>query len=266
MDLGLADRVALVSGGASGMGRAISLRLAKEGAAVVVVALPDDPGAIRATVAAIEEGGGRAIGVAADLTIQDEVTRAVSESSALLGPPDVVVVNVAGPESGYFDDVSNRDFESSLHGMSMSLVYLARATLGHMRSLAWGRFVVLNSVVAKEPPPDIGHVLAAPARAAANGLGKALANELASAGITVNVVAAGFIGTERFHARVRAGASRQGTSYDQALGQVTSGIPARRVGSPNEIASAVAYLCSADASYITGETIAVDGGYHRSAF
>ena len=256
MDLGIEGRVALVSGGASGMGKAIALRLAKEGVAVAVVALPDDPAAISATVAAIEEEGGRAAGVAADLTKEDDVIRALGEAASRLGPPDIVVVNVAGPESGYFDDVTNSDFEVSLPGMSMSLVYLARTALGHMRGQAWGRIVVLNSVVAKEPPPDIGHVLAAPARAAANGLGKALANELASDGITVNVVAAGFIGTDRFHARVGA----------DALEQVKRGIPARRVGRAEEIASAVAYLCSNDAGYITGETIAVDGGYHRSAF
>ena len=248
------------------MGRAIALRLAAEGVAIIVVALPSDPASIEETVRQIEAQGGRAVGIAGDLTKEDDVYRAVSEGSSAVGAPDIVVINVAGPAGGYFDDVASKDFAVAIPEMSMSLVYLTTAVVQHMKQQTWGRIVILNSVVAKEPPPDIGHVLAAPARAAATGLAKALSNEFGPFGITVNTVNAGFIGTERFHARAKALAASRGVSYEDELHERMSGVPAGRVGDPEEIAAAVAFLSSEPAGYITGETVAVDGGYHRSAF
>lgn len=267
MDLGIAGKVAFVSGGSMGMGRATAELFAQEGCRVVVAALPEHAQSIEETVQAIRIAGGEAVGVAGDLTVEDDVERAVAAADTAFGSrPDIAIANVGGPKQGEFFDVTNDDFSAALHQMAMSMVYLARAVIPHMREQRWGRIVTLNSGAAKEPPPELPHILANTSRAAVVPLNKSLANEFGRDGITINTIATGYIGTARMQAYYDKLAAARQVSAESIVDQLTTNVPLRRVGTPEEMAAVIVFLCSRQAGYVTGEFLAVDGGFHRSAW
>jgi 3-oxoacyl-[acyl-carrier protein] reductase len=264
MDLGIAGKVAFVSGGSRGIGRAAAELLAAEGAGVIVAARGKE--AVDETVAAIRRDGGTAVGVAADLTVAADVERAVAEGSTAIGPPDIAISNVHGPGPGNFFDLSEDQFASAFREMTLSVVHLTRVVVPHMKEQGWGRLVNIGSGAAKEPPPELAHVLANVARSSVVTLQKSLANELGPHGITANTIATGWIGTQRMYDYVDTMAAKNGISREAVLDPFTSVIPARRVGRPEEMAAVIAFLCSEGAGYISGEYINVDGGFHRGAW
>jgi 3-oxoacyl-[acyl-carrier protein] reductase len=266
MDLGIAGKVAFVEGGSMGMGRATAELFAREGCRVVVAALEEHKDSINETVEAITAAGGQAIGVAGDLTREEDVQRAVATATEAFGAPDIAVANVGGPGPGYFDDVANEDFVLAFQQMAMSMIYLARAVLPHMRAQKWGRIVNLGSGAAKEPPPELPHILANTTRAAVVPLNKSLSNEYGPDGVTINTIATGYIGTQRMQNYYTHLAAERGIGVDELVGALTANVPMRRVGTPEEMAAVIVFLCSQPAGYVTGEFLAVDGGFHRSAW
>jgi 3-oxoacyl-[acyl-carrier protein] reductase len=267
MDLGIAGKVAFVSGGSMGMGRTTAELFAREGCRVVVAALAEHKESIDDTVDSIRARGGQAVGVAADLTHEEDVDRAVSAAVETFGSgPDIAVANVGGPKQGDFFDVTNDDFSDALHCMALSMIYLARAVLPHMREQRWGRIVTLNSGAAKEPPPELPHILANTSRAAVVTLNKSLSNEFGRDGVTVNTIATGYIATPRMRAYYEKLAGDRGVSASTLVEQLTANVPVRRIGTPEEMAGVIVFLCSQQAGYVTGEFISVDGGFHRSAW
>jgi 3-oxoacyl-[acyl-carrier protein] reductase len=264
MDLGIAGRVAFVSGGSKGIGRATSELLGREGVRVIVAAR--SKGAVDETVEAIRAKGGEATGVCADLTDQEDVARAVAEGTNAFGPPDIAITNVHGPGPGDFFDLSDEQFVNAFREVALSVVYLTRLVVPHMKEQGWGRLVNIGSGAAKEPPPELAHMLANTTRAAVVTLQKSLANELGPYGITVNTLGTGWFGTDRMYDYVDSVATKRGDTREAVLTPFTNAIPARRVGKPEEMAAVVAFLCSVGAGYLTGEFINVDGGIHRSAF
>jgi NAD(P)-dependent dehydrogenase (short-subunit alcohol dehydrogenase family) len=266
VDLGIAGKVAFVSGGSMGMGRATAELFAAEGARVAVVALEQDKESIDDTVAAIKAAGGQAIGVAGNMTVKGDVRRAVAETTEAFGPPDIAVANVGGPGSGYLFDVSDEDFMTAHQDMTMSMVYLCREVVPHMREQGWGRIVNLNSISAKEPFRELAHILANTGRAAVVALNKSLSNEFAGDGITINTIGTGYIGTDRMLEYFNRVAQEKGLPVETVQASLTAGIPAGRVGRPTEMAGTIVFLCSEYGGFINGELIAVDGGQHRSAW
>jgi 3-oxoacyl-[acyl-carrier protein] reductase len=264
VDLGISGKVALVAGASKGIGRATAELLAREGCRVAVAALEHDQESIDETVAGIIEAGGQAIGVAADFTVGEKVERAVAKVTEELGSPDIAIANVDGPGKGSFAEVSDDDFKRSINNMAMSVVYLARAVVPHMREQGWGRIIAINSMAAKEP--EIGRVMVSPSRAAVVALNKSLSDEFACDGITVNSVGTGWFRTDRMMKAYSAAAEQQGVTLDDMLAELTAQFPTKRLGKPAEMAAVLAFLCSEGAAYVTGEFINVDGGYHRSAF
>jgi len=264
MDLGIAGKVAFVSGGSKGMGRATSELLAAEGVRVIVAARGKE--AVDETVEAIRTRGGQATGVSADLTKAADVASAVAEGTEAFGPPDIAITNVHGPGPGDFFDLSDDQFIAAFREMTLSVVYLTRLVVPHMKQQGWGRLVNIGSGAAKEPPPELAHMLANTTRASVVTLQKSLANELGQFGITVNTLGTGWFGTDRMYDYIDALAGKHGSTRDAVLTPFTSAIPARRVGRPEEMAAVVVFLCSVGAGYLTGEFINVDGGIHRSAF
>jgi 3-oxoacyl-[acyl-carrier protein] reductase len=261
MDFGIRDKVAFISGGSKGMALAAARMLAAEGCKVAIVARGQ--AAIDAAVQSIRAAGGTAMGVSADLTSREGVQQAVAAVTAEWSAPDIALSNVQNNIAGDFDDVTDDDFIASFKHYAMSVVYLAREVLPAMKQRGWGRFVALGSGAAKEPEGMIHHLLANTARPAAVGFSKTLSDEVAKYGITVNVVAPGWIGTDNMFAYLK---EAKGLAPEQVNDWLKSAIPAGRVGRPEEIASLIAYLCSDLAGYITGEWIVVDGGKHRFAF
>ncbi|MGW6522866.1 SDR family oxidoreductase [Streptomyces sp. NPDC054962] len=260
MELGLTGKVAVVSGGSKGIGREIVRRLAAEGAHVVAVARGAE--ALRATTEEIRSAGGSIRSVTADMTAPADIARVVDVAMAEFGQVDIVVSNVHPLHRQGFDAASDTDFTSEFESMVMSIVRLVRAVLPQMKDRQSGRLINIGSVTMKGPTFGFPMILSHVMRPAAVGLNKSLANELGTYGITVNNIAVGSIKTERAR---DAYAERTGSSADsyaelEKARVAELAIPMGRMGDPRDVADLAVFLASELAGYITGQTIAVDGG------
>jgi 3-oxoacyl-[acyl-carrier protein] reductase len=264
VDLGIADRVAVVSGGSRGIGRAVAELLAAEGVRVVVAARGAE--AVGEVVETIRKNGGVAHGVAADMTVAEEIERVVAQARERFGPPDIAVSNVHGPGPGDFFDLTGDDFARAFREMTLSVIHLTRLVAPAMRERGWGRLINIGSGAAKEPPPELKHILANTVRASVVTLNRSLANEFGRDGVTVNTIGTGFIATDRMWDYVGGVGAQHGLAPADMMTQFSTGIPVGRPGRPEEIAAVVVFLCSAWAGYVTGQLIPVDGGALRSAF
>jgi 3-oxoacyl-[acyl-carrier protein] reductase len=260
MDLGLRDRVAVVAAGSKGLGRAVAEELAAEGAAVVICARGRD--ALEATCARIREAGGRAHGVVADVAAPDDLTRVVAEAQRVFGPVEILVTNSGGPRSGRFETLTAEDWDAATRVLLASAVGLVRAVLPGMRERRWGRILTITSIAAKQPVE--GLMLSNSLRSAVTAFARTLANEVAAKGITVNNLMPGYTRTERVVDLSQQMAKGEHTTPEQVIGRWAAEIPMRRIGDPREFAALAAFLASPRASYITGQSIAVDGGWIRS--
>jgi len=240
-------RVALVTGSSRGLGAVIARRLAQDGAAVAVNGRPGDE-QVAAVSRSIRDDGGAAESFCADVTDERQVTGLVAAIAECFGPVDVLVLNATGPQpEAAVTEVTWADHLAQLDFFVKSPVLLGRAVLPGMQARRYGRIVHIDSEVAHRPPP--GRSAYATAKSAQIGLTRSWACELAPFGITVNTVAPGFIPVER-HADVP----------DEVKEAYLASVPAGRMGTPGDIASAVSFLASEDAGFITGQRIVVDGG------
>lgn len=240
MDLGIAGRVALVSGGSRGLGRATAELLAAEGVRVVVAARTAD--AIAEAVEAIASRGGEAVGVSADMTRVEGVARAVAAAHDCWGPPDIAIANVHSPRDGEFFEVDEERFVGAFQALTLSIAHLARAVIPSMKARRWGRIVNIASGSAKEPPRELRHVLGNTARASGVTLCKSLANEFGAHGITVNSLGTGLFRTgfmEDYFARL---AAERGIDREEAVEAWSRTVPAGRPGRPEEMAGICAFL------------------------
>ncbi len=260
MDLGLSGRVALVAAGSKGLGRAVADELAAEGAAVAICARGAE--ALDEAVRAITAAGGRAQGIAAAVARPGEASRIVAEAERAFGRVDILVTNSGGPRSGTHDAISGEDWAHAVHLLLDSAVGFARAVLPGMRQRGWGRILNLTSIAAKQPVD--GLMLSNSVRAAVIGFARTLATEVAAEGITVNNLLPGYTRTARVEDLARQMAATQGADEGGLIARWEREIPRRRLGEPREFAGLAAFLASERASYITGQSIAVDGGGIRS--
>ena len=258
MDFGVRGKTAVVSGGSKGIGRAIAEELASEGCNVVVAARGQE--AIDEALSSIKDGGGSATGVSADMTTLEGVQHAVEAARSAYGPPDIAINNVYGPTDGRFDEADDEAFRAAYEQMVMSCVMLSRAVIPDMKKNAWGRLVTVGSICVKEPHRDLPLITANTTRVAVVGLNKTLSAELGPFGITVNNLATGGFYTQRHRDYMRRQAESKGQAFDDEAAMRREDIPLGRLGWPEEMAAVCAFLCSARASYVTGQTIVVDGG------
>ncbi len=260
MHLGLKDRVALVSAGSKGLGRAIALELAAEGARVAICARGQE--ALDATVAEITTAGGQAVGIVADVSKPEERTRLVQSVRSSLGPIEILVTNSGGPRSGTFDTLSADDWEQAGQLLLTSAVGLVREVLPDMRARRWGRILTVTSIAVKQPVD--GLMLSNSLRAAVTAFARTLANEVGPDGITVNSLMPGYTRTDRVVDLATQMAAAGGTTPEAITGRWEAQIPMGRLGEPREFAALAAFLASERASYITGQSIAVDGGWIKA--
>lgn len=260
MNLGLEGRVAFVAAGSKGLGRAIAEELAAEGAEIAVCARGKQ--ALGETSVAIGRSTGREVlALAGDVSDPAIVERMVADTIARFGRIDILVTNAGGPPSGRFESLSPEAWQAAVDLTLMSVVNLTRAVLPGMKERGWGRVINVTSIAVKQPVD--GLMLSNSLRSAVTGFARTLANEVAQLGITVNNILPGYTRTDRVEQLSEAAARREGVTREAALTKWESEIPMGRLGEPREFAALAAFLASDRASYITGQSIAVDGGWIR---
>jgi 3-oxoacyl-[acyl-carrier protein] reductase len=244
MDLKVSGRRALVFGASQGLGKAVARELIAEGVRVAIVSR--DPARIQATAAEIG-----AIGIAGDVSSPGNSGALIAQAVKVLGAPiDILVTNTGGPPAGPFERITASDWQKSFDNLWMSTVESVLAVLPHMRQQKWGRILAVTSISAREPQP--GLVISNSLRAGLLGLLNSVSRDVAKDGITVNALLPGYTATERL------------TELGVDDATMEPKIPAGRIGRPEEFAALAAFLASERASYITGQAIAVDGGYLNS--
>ncbi len=244
MDLNLKGKKALVTGSSAGIGRAIAEALIAEGVQVCLNSRN------REKLEQVRRQMGATASVAGDLGSVGQGAHITQAAAKELGGLDILVANTGGPDKGSFLQVSAGQWQRDFQSLWMSLVESLQVCLPSMREQKFGRILVVTSIAAKEPLP--GLTTSNGLRAGLAGLIKSVANEYAADGITCNLVLPGYTNTDRLKA------------LNLPEAKVREMVPAGRLGDPCELASLVAFLASSRASYITGQSIAVDGGVLRS--
>ncbi len=261
MDFGLKGKTALVAASSRGLGRAVADELASEGANLVICAR---------TVAPLEEAGqeihdlteAEVVAVPANLTDPEDIDRLIETAEAEFGTIDILVTNTGGPPPGPFESHSVEAWSNAVEQNLNSVLNLTRAVLPGMKRTGWGRIINITSVAVKQPID--GLILSNAVRAAVTGFARTLANEVAYFGITVNNVMPGFTRTERLDELAANISETQKITVEEAFARWEGQSPMRRIGEPAEFAALVAFLASERASYITGTSIPVDGGFIKA--
>jgi 3-oxoacyl-[acyl-carrier protein] reductase len=261
MDLGLKDKVALVVAGSRGLGRAVAEELAAEGASLVLCAR--EPQTLAETAAAIADASGaHVLAVPADVTSVSDITRLIESGNERFGRIDILVTNAGGPPAGTFEQLTREQWEQATRLTLFSAIELARQVLPGMKERRWGRILNITSIAVKQPVENL--MLSNSLRAGLTGFARTLANEVAAQGITVNKILPGYTRTERLEELAQMMADKQGISTAEFSAKWEAEIPMGRLGEPREFAALAAFLVSERASYITGTSIQVDGGWIRS--
>jgi 3-oxoacyl-[acyl-carrier protein] reductase len=260
MNLGLEGKKAIVTAASRGLGRAVALRLAEEGAELAICARGTE--SLQRVEEEIRRSGGRVFSAQADVSDEKSIKDFVALAAERLGAVDILVNNAGGPKPGRFADLSKGDWEGAFNLTFMSVVRLCNEVVPHMRKRGGGRIINLSSLSVKQPLE--GLISSNSVRLAVAGLAKTLADELAAENITVNTVCPGFTLTDRLKEYMGSIAKRENRSTDEVMKSFAAKSPMGRLAQPQDVADLVVFLASERASYLTGLCIPVDGGTSRT--
>lgn len=258
MDLGITGKVALVFGGSKGIGLGCAHEFAREGCRVVIAARTQ--ATIDDAVAELQAAGAHAIGVSADCTTKDGIASAVKAATETFGSPDILIFNVDSGPKGAFLEVDDETFAAANNNNVMTFRWAVQAVFPHMQGKGWGRILTIGTNSVKAPHRKLPRAAQNTYRVGALALSKTLSAELGPFGITVNTLGTGAIATPQFRDVFTKIAEAQGQTYDEHIAERTSHYPIPRMGTPQDMAAAAAFLCSDRAGFITGQVLIVDGG------
>lgn len=260
MDLGLKGRGVIVAASSQGIGRAAAELFAREGAQVAMCARTEKT--LREAADQIRsETGAEVYAEPLDVTDGPAVQRFVEQASKRFGRLDACVTNAAGPPAKNFLAVSTEEWRKAVELNFLSIVNLAKAVIPHMQKHRWGRIVTITSISVKQPIDAL--VMSNAVRAGVVGLVKSLSNEFGKDGILVNNVAPGYTTTDRLIELAENRALAAGVSIEEIYQRWASEAPVKRLADPKEVADVIVWLGSERASYVTGQTLLVDGGIYR---
>ena len=261
MDLGLRGKVALVAAASKGLGRATAEELAAEGAKLAICSRDEE--AIEAVGGEIAKATGAEVFTrAADVSRAADVGAFVDATLACYGRVDILVTNSGGPPPGRFETLDLEMWQKAAELTLFAPVEFARLVLPGMKQRRWGRILNVTSIAVKQPVENL--MLSNSLRAAVTGWARTLANEVGEFGVTVNNLIPGYTRTERVVELSQVIAKRESITTEQAVARWEREIPLGRLGEPREFAALAAFVASERASYITGQSIAVDGGWIKS--
>ena len=252
MDLELKGKVAIVTGGSQGIGKAAALRLAAEGASVVIAARGRE--LLEQVAQEIRAAGGKVAVVQADVSHAEDCARLVAEAVNAFGRLDILVNNAGTSATGEFEAVTDDAWQADFDLKLFAAIRLARLAIPHMRRQGGGRVINITNIGAKQPRPK--SMPTTVTRAAGLAFTKALSKEYAPEGILVNTICIGLVRAGQHERK----AARAGVTPEQLYADMAQNIPLGRVGRAEEVANAIAFLASGAASYITGSSLNLDGG------
>jgi len=258
MDLGLKGKTALITAASKGIGKAVAESLAAEGCEIAICSRTKDD-----LISAANEIKGKyniePFWCVCDLNKEKDIEIAVEVVCKQFGKIDILVNNCGGPIPGYLRDLNFKDWTSAFEQVLMSVVKFSSLIVPEMILREWGRIINITSVSVKQPIDNL--MLSNSLRSGVIGFAKTLSNEVAKFNITVNNIAPGYTLTNRLYDLAVHRAKVSGISHEEILSDMSKAIPMNRLGRPEEIASAVSFLASQQASYITGNTLVIDGGF-----
>lgn len=260
METGLKNRVAIIAASSQGLGRATAEAFAGEGCRIAMCARNQE--ALQQAAEKIrKQYKAEVLTEPVDVTDPHAVHRFVAAVVKQFGSADICVTNAGGPPAKGFLAASLDDWRKAVDLNFLSTVYFAREVIPHMQRKHWGRIITITSVTTKQPVADL--VLSNAVRAAVVGLVKSLANEFGTDGILVNNVGPGFTATDRLKELAKSRSASTGKSEKEIFDGWAADAPLKRLGEPRELADTIVWLASERASYITGQTVLVDGGLYK---
>ena len=260
METGLKQKVAIVAAASQGIGRATAEAFAAEGCRVAICAR--NPKALEAVAERIQnQYGTESYFEALDVTDSRRVQQFVQSVARKFGTVDICVTNAGGPPARGFMAATLDEWRQAVDANFLSTVYFAREVIPYMQRQKWGRIITITSITTKQPASDL--ILSNAVRAAVVGLVKSLANEFGNDGILVNNVGPGYTATDRLKNLAKSRAAALGKPEEEIFSGLAADSPLKRVGEPREVADTIVWLASERASYVTGQTILVDGGVYK---
>ena len=265
MNLNLKNKNAIVCASSQGLGKAAAIDLAMEGVNLAICSR-DQKKIDRAKKEILmkTDQNIKILSLEVNLDSPEEINEFCKEVESNLGSVDILVNNTGGPPPSSFDQISDEDWLNAFNSTMMSSVRLSRAVIPHMKENNWGRIINISSVSVKTPVN--GLFLSNSLRMGVLGWAKALADELAVFGITVNTVCPGYTRTERVEAIIESQSSSSGLSKEEIEKTIAGNIPMKRVGEPEDLAGLITFLASEKANYMTGLAVQVDGGSARTFY